>query len=223
MVMSKPDFGLFTSIVYKTLFERNRRYGTKNIQGPAHVFERAKDKMARVENAIKDGGLPTAQDWEDLAGYAAVGWLLDRGLWDDRSTLRRVYFAHPAGDEAKPWMPTLDLLHRELAQVFGVYRPVGPFTNVYGHADWVWRVCLQAIALSDMLVAGLPFASNGTAAEMLYAKERGKTVWAVRLDVKMAESSLVQYAADRLFFTVSDLAKAIKEVRVEVPADTAAS
>lgn len=209
--MAKPDFGAFTERLFNLLYERNQRYGTHNIQGQPHVLERVKDKMARLERAVADGE-GAAVDWEDLAGYSAIGWLLERGLWDDRGTLRRVYYAHPSGGDLGPWIPTLDRIHAAIAKVYAVYRPVGAFHSVSGHADWLWEVNLQAIRFSDMLIAVLPYSSNGVAAELLYAKERNKTVWALALE-EMAQSSLVQYAATRLFTSVPTLISALEGVK----------
>lgn len=207
----RPDFPAFLDKVGSILTERNAGYGTKNITGPAQVLARIKDKVARLEQAIRDGR-ESPNDWEDLAGHASIGWLLERGLWDDRKALRRVYFAHPAGKEVTEKVQMdCDFMAREIGKVFAVYRPVGPFVNVAGHADWVWPVCLRAIELADMLVAFLPYRSPGVAAEMLYAKMQGKTVWAV-VHKGVEESSLVQYAADRIFVDAHGFFKTLQEV-----------
>lgn len=191
--MTMPDFDRFTALLLNTLRERQARYGTRNITGPAGVLARVEDKVARLRQSVRDGQFDS-NDWMDLAGYGAVGWLLQIGLWDERSALRRVYFAHP-----HPPDRDCDRYADALSKVFAVYRPVGPFLNVAGHAGWVWPVCLKAIDLADMLVGYLPEKSPGVSAEMLYAKTLGKTVWVLAPAAETAESSLVQFCADRLF------------------------
>ena len=205
---SKPDFDAFTDRLNLLLRQRNARYGTKNIDGLQEVMTRIGDKVARLRDAAARG-LASENDWEDLAGYASIGWLLERGLWDDREVLRRAYFAHPAPLE-KTWEPTAGLVHAALMSVFAVYRPVGAFRGkLRGHASWMWETNLRNIDLCDLLVAFLPYPSMGVAAEMLYAKGKSKVVWVL---TGSDASSLVQYSADRVFREISELYAAVREV-----------
>jgi len=209
----KPAFDHFATLLLNTLKERGARYGTRNVTGPAGVLTRIEDKVARLRQSTKDGQFDP-NDWMDLAGYGAIGWLLESGLWDDRSERRRVYFAHPAGEEWSGYRHLFETLHRHLATTFAVFRPVGAFFNVRPlDADWIWAVGMRAIEFADMLVAALPGPSLGVAAEMLYAKTLGKTVWTWTLG--NADSSLVRWSSSRIFTDpyLKDIVNAVEEVK----------
>lgn len=202
-----PAHKRFTDMLLALLQDRTGRYGTANIQGQPHVYERAKDKMARLEKALYEGGMPTAADWEDLAGYAAIGWLLETGQWDQRSALRRVYLAHPIpeateiGTLVRGWLTDNRL---------SVYWPRGAFHMAQGQDAWIWEVNLRAIKLCDMVLALMPKTTPGTSAEIFHGKMLGKVVWVYWPHEEI--SSLVGWAASRIFGSLEELSGALREV-----------
>src|SRR5438132_3109819 len=212
MDKTSPAIWKFLDHLSSVLYERNSRYGTENVSGPAQIMARIGDKVARLQRAVERGE-NGENDWTDLAGYAAIGWLLDRGLWDDRAALRSVYYAHPAGPEAEDDGPIFNDVHDMLIAKFAVYRPVGAFTgNLVGHENWMWETNLRNIALCDLLVAVLPIKSLGVAAEMLHARMLGKTVWTLAYG-QMRNSSMVRYASHRIFHSLTQLRTAVEEVK----------
>lgn len=209
--MRKPAFNLFLRELALILQGRNERYGTANIEGQAGLLSRLRDKLGRLESDAKRGFQASAQDWMDVSGYGGIGWLIDKGLWDDRASKQRVYFAHPIGKE-ESMVDVHSILSALEDTGLAVYWPRGAFMGgMRGHAPWIWTVNLEAIRGCDWVVAYLPGHSNGVAAELLIAHLEGKTVW-VATDT-MEPGSLITFTADRIFSTVEDMCRAIREVK----------
>lgn len=203
--MISPDFTAYLEYLERILRERNARYGTSNITGPADVLGKVRDKVARLEQAVAEGSL-SPNDWTDLGGYAAIGWLLEQGKWDERSALRRVYFAHAIGDEEPE---ARLLLGRLQAAKFAVYWPRGAFHNAAGQANWIWETNLEAVRGCDLLVALLGPESPGVAAEIMAARLWGKTIWVV----SRRSGSFVQWAAAKHFESTDALINHLEVIK----------
>jgi len=204
----RPGIDAFLDHLGRVLRRNAQRYGTRDIQGPAQVLARARDKIERLDRALREGWRDDEDAWTDLAGYGGIGWLLSQGLWDERAALKRVYLAHPidAGEEDATAERVRDLL---MHSGYAVYWPRGAFHGVKGQAGWIWPVNLEAIRLCDIVLALMPRATPGVSAELLYGKEHGKVVWVWAGSSEVAQSSLVQWTADRIFIHLERLWDAI--------------
>lgn len=68
------------------LVKKDQDYGADNIKrhGTLGVLVRMDDKLARLTNLLnadKVNNEAIEDTWEDLAGYAIIGYLLTKGLW----------------------------------------------------------------------------------------------------------------------------------------------
>ena len=71
------------------LIEKNKNYGERNIMvlGERGVLVRASDKVARLTQLVWNKEQGTADEtvddtWRDLAGYAIIGLMVHRGVFE---------------------------------------------------------------------------------------------------------------------------------------------
>jgi nucleoside 2-deoxyribosyltransferase len=127
----------------------------------------------------------------------------------------RVYLAHPIGDDEDPEVcrALLDLIEKA---GLAAYTPLGAFRGVRGEADFIWEPNLLAIRLCDVVIAllfGGP--TLGVGAELGLALDWGKQIWVWA--PRLYTSSLVQYAASRVFRELPELEAAIIELGAILP------
>lgn len=88
---SKNDVVAITSELEEVLFKKHEDYGPMNIAGapggPMNGLRvRMYDKLARLNNLIDSGDTPNYESLEDtlldLANYAIIGILVQRGQWE---------------------------------------------------------------------------------------------------------------------------------------------
>jgi hypothetical protein len=213
----KPDFGAFVDELSDTLRRKSARRGTANVTGPAQVTARIDDKLARLKHDLEAGATGELDDWLDVAGHAAIGWLIGRGLWDDREALRTVYLAH----KTNTMIDFLIGLFRGYG--FATFDPVRAFNNAKGYGEWIWQTNLAALRGADLVCAYMDEPATGVGAEIVIARLLNKPVW-VYTPTQYA-SSTVTFAASRIFRSTEEIRLALEEVRGarrdEIPANPA--
>ena len=93
--MNPKDFNSAVDILSKqiatTVIKKNHDYGSGNILGcpvgpQTGIVVRLYDKIARLSNLINckenPANEPLLDTWEDIAGYAVVGMLLEKGWFE---------------------------------------------------------------------------------------------------------------------------------------------
>lgn len=90
--MKNPsDVEVITKELTELLLKKHQDYGPKNIAdapgGPMNGLRvRMFDKMARLNNLVESGDTPNYESLEDtlidLANYAIIGLLVQRGQWE---------------------------------------------------------------------------------------------------------------------------------------------
>jgi hypothetical protein len=198
--------------LYRLLERKTSKYGTDNLKGEKYVLERIGDKIARLTNSVRQSGRGREDDWMDLAGYAIIGRMMSEGEWPGRP--KCVYFSHPNPLKDPLEVQYADEILADLCRHYSVFRPVGSWLGQVPDPSWIWKVCLEAIYGSDILVALLLEPSNGVAAEMLVAKLLGKRVYTL-CSPGTVNSSLVQFASDVATTSVDGLFEALSEARHE--------
>ncbi|MBI3334736.1 DUF1599 domain-containing protein [Candidatus Pacearchaeota archaeon] len=71
------------------LKKKNRTYGDKNITriGQTGILTRLEEKIERLKNMLANKIIDaeSAEDtWKDIAGYAIIGLMLERGKWENK-------------------------------------------------------------------------------------------------------------------------------------------
>ncbi len=84
--MNEEEMEKIADEVKEILKYKNKTYGDKNIEkvGRSGVLVRIEEKVERLKNMIEKGieDKESKEDsWKDIAGYAIIGAMLERGKW----------------------------------------------------------------------------------------------------------------------------------------------
>jgi len=84
--MNKKEMKKILKEIEELLIMKNEYYGDTNIEkiGKEGVLIRIEEKVERLKNMLSKNleGKETREDsWKDIAGYAIIGTMLERGKW----------------------------------------------------------------------------------------------------------------------------------------------
>ena len=84
--MNTEEMKKIVDEIKSLLEEKNKTYGDKNIEriGKQGILIRLEEKIERLKNMI-DKNITNDESkedtWKDIAGYAIIGVMLERGVW----------------------------------------------------------------------------------------------------------------------------------------------
>lgn len=174
--LAHQDFSPFFDLLIPTLQVKNQAYGNNSVSRET-VLLRLGDKISRLQQV--GPGDAREDTWLDVAGYAAIGWLMERGLW--REGRERFYIACPI-DAAQEQPEALSSLMAGLDRLgIEYYVPMMAWSNAKG-SDVTKQVNELALKHSTRVIALWDTSktpSVGTPFEIQMAKEASIPVWLV--------------------------------------------
>lgn len=176
--MARPDFSPFAGLLLDTLTKKDLAYGYNGLSRDS-ILKRLGEKMGRLPRGSDDERLDT---WLDIAGYAAIGWLLERGEYYPAGDKERIYLACPidaaSGQVPEGYDELIDGLNRLQIEY---YVPIMAWSNARG-SDVTKQVNELALKHSTIVIALWDTShtpSVGTAFEIQQAHGLGITTWLV--------------------------------------------